>query len=172
MKGIARFASALVVAAALAAGGPAAQESAPASQEEYELRQPDDWTKVEYKDGAGVPRVEYVFRDRSDALLKIKRVRVSGGQGPSQLAERDMEQVLRFSPGFVRGKTERVAGGAHEGVMAQYDFVRGGKPMLGRNYYLQGGEGTVWVLQFTGDRATLSELRAVTDRIAREFKQK
>lgn len=165
----------ILVAAVLTMGavaGPVWAQSEGAAEGEYTLVLPADWQKIEFKDGAGVLRVEYIFRDRSDALLKIKRVRVMEGETAAQVADRDLDQVLRFAPGFVRGKTEALGGSALMGVLAQYEFTRGGRPMLGRNYYLNGPEGNVWVLQFTGDRATLSELRAVTDRMAREFRQK
>lgn len=54
--------------------------------------------------------------------------------------------------------------------MVQFDFTRGGKPMLGRYYYLADRDGTVWVLQFTGDRTLLGQSRNVTDQMARSFR--
>jgi hypothetical protein len=167
-----------VLAAALTVAGPAAlavagQEPLPPPVEEgYQIVVPEGWHKVEYKDGAAVSRVEYVYKDRSNALLKIKRVRPSSGEGPAQISERELETVLRFTPGFVRGKSEDFAGGKLAGMMVQYEFSRGGKPMLGRSYYLRGTDAAVWVLHFTGERTSLSQLRAVTDRMARDFAPK
>ena len=134
------------------------------------LKLPAEWERVEYKDGATIGRVEYVYNDRSEALLKIKRTRAASGEGPQEIAERDLERTLRFLPGYVRGRTEPFGGGNHAGLLTQFDFSRGGKPMLGRHYYLKGDDSTVWVLQFTGDRTILGRIRNVTDQIARGFK--
>ena len=49
---------------------------------------------------------------------------------------RDQDLKLRFLPGFVEGKQEPF-NGRLDGVTMSYEFVRTGKPMLGRIYYLQ-----------------------------------
>jgi hypothetical protein len=159
--------AALALATVLAAGVPAH------GQVEYEpLTLPTGWEKIEYRDGAAIDRVEYIYHDRSQALLKIKRVRTTPPEGPREVAEKDLEQTLRFLPGYVRGRTEEFGGGNHQGIFAQFDFTRGGKPMLGRHYYLRGDDSTVWVLQFTGDRTALGQIRNVTDQMARAFRQR
>ena len=149
--------------------------AAPARGQEgdgYELRQlPDGGERIDYTDGATIGRVEYIYRDRSEGLLKVRRFRVAPGEGPEKVAERELDQSLRFLPGFVRGRTEPFSGGNHAGILTQFDFTRGGKPMLGRHYYLRGDDSTVWVLQFTGDRTTLGHIRNMTDQMARNFKQ-
>lgn len=131
---------------------------------------PDGWDKLDYKDSEGIGRVEYIYNDRADALLKIKKVAVQAGETPGIVAERDLEKTLRFLPNYVRGKSEAFTGGNQAGVFAQFDFTRSGKPMLGRNYYVKGDGTTVWVLQFTGARKTLGPMRNMTDQIARAFK--
>jgi hypothetical protein len=138
----------------------------------YTLQLPDGWERVEYKDGASIGRIEYIFKDRSQGLLKIRRLRVAPETAPAQLAQQDMDGRLSYMPGYARGRTETFSGGAlKEGALLQFDFTNGGKPMLGRNYYLRGDQTTVWVLQFTGDRSVLGTIRNVTDQMARGFRQ-
>jgi hypothetical protein len=95
---------------------------------------------------------------------------VEAGTTPSQVAERDQVN-LRFLPGFVEGKEEKF-NGRLDGVTVSYEFVRTGKPMLGRTYYLQADSRTVYALRFTGLRDKLSRIRNQTDLIARTFKLK
>jgi hypothetical protein len=168
MRRLTRALAAGALALAFCASGARAQEG-----DGYEpLTLPGGWEKVEYADGANIGRVEYVYNDRSEGLLKVKRTRVTAGEGPEQIAEREHEQTLRFLPGYQRGRTEPFAGGNHTGIMTQFDFTRAGKPMLGRHYYLKGDDSTVWVLQFTGDRTILGKVRNMTDQIARSFKSR
>jgi hypothetical protein len=162
-RSLAACAVAFVLCTAVAAGVQEADGYEP-------LSLPAGWERVEYKDGATIGRVEYIYNDRSEALLKIKRTRPAPGEGPKEIADRDLDKTLRFLPGYLRGRTEPFGGGNYPGLFTQFDFSRGGKPMLGRHYYLKSDDSTVWVLQFTGDRTILGHLRNVTDQIARGFK--
>jgi hypothetical protein len=137
--------------------------------QDYSLELPDGWVANEYVDGAQYRRVEYIYGERSQGLLRIKRVRSTQGEDPGALSDRDSEMVLRYQPGYVRGRSEKFGGGHLSGVVTQYEFTNGGRPMLGRNYYLRGDDTTIWVLQFTGERNTLRQARPETDRIARSF---
>jgi len=74
-------------------------------------------------------------------------------------------------PGFVDGKQEPF-NGRLDGVTMSYEFVRTGKPMLGRTYYLQADNRTIYALRFTGLRDKLARIRNQTDLIARTFKLK
>jgi hypothetical protein len=89
----------------------------------------------------------------------------------SQLARRDQDLKLRFLPGFVEGK-EETFNGRVDGVTISYEFTRTGKVMLGRTYYLQVDNRTIYALRFTGLRDKLSRIRNQTDLIARTFKLK
>jgi hypothetical protein len=165
MKGPLRILAAVLVAVA-AAGAASAQENADA----YTLDLSAGWEQASFVDGAKIRRVEYVYGDRSQGLLKVKRIRAEQGQTLEDVVARDVEGSLKFQPGYVQGRHERFAGGNLAGYLVQFDFTLGGKPMLGRFYYLQGADGSVWVLQFTGDRTTLGEIRNVTDQMARSFR--
>jgi len=114
---------------------------------------------------------EFVYGDRLDGFLTIRKEIVEAGTTPTELARRDQDLKLRFLPGFVDGKTEPFSGRL-EGVTMSYEFVRTGKPMLGRTYYLQVDPRTIYALRFTGLRDKISRIRNQTDLIARTFKMK
>ena len=114
---------------------------------------------------------EFVYGDRLDGFLTIRKEIVEAGITPSELAQRDQDLKLRFLPGFVEGKEEKF-NGRLDGVTISYEFVRTGKPMLGRTYYLQVDNRTIYALRFTGLRDKLTRIRNQTDLIARTFKIK
>ena len=124
---------------------------------------------VEPDTGRGQP--ELVYGDRLDGYLTIRKEIVEAGTTPADLARRDQDLTLRFLPGFVEGKTESF-NGRLDGVTMSYEFVRTGKPMLGRTYYLQADNRTIYALRFTGLRDKISRIRNQTDLIARTFKLK
>ena len=72
---------------------------------------------------------------------------------------------------LVEGK-EEAFNGRLDGVTVSYEFTRTGKVMLGRTYYLQADNRTIYALRFTGLRDKLSRIRNQTDLIARSFKLK
>jgi len=74
-------------------------------------------------------------------------------------------------PGFVEGKQETF-NGRLDGITVSYEFVKTGKPMLGRTYYLRADNRTIYSLRFTGLRDKISRIRNQTDLIARTFKLK
>jgi hypothetical protein len=114
---------------------------------------------------------EFVYGDRLDGFLTIRKEIVEAGTTPAELARRDQDLKLRFLPGFVEGKTDPFNGRLN-GVTMSYEFVRTGKPMIGRTYYLQVDNRTIYALRFTGLRDKLSRIRNQTDLIARTFKMK
>jgi hypothetical protein len=114
---------------------------------------------------------EFVYGDRLDGYLTIRKEIVDPGTSAGELARRDQDLKLRFLPGFVEGKQEPF-NGRLDGVTMSYEFVRTGKPMLGRTYYLQADNRTIYALRFTGLRDKLSRIRNQTDLIARTFKLK
>ena len=114
---------------------------------------------------------EFVYGDRLDGYFTIRKEIVDAGTTAGELARRDQDLRLRFLPGFVEGKQEPF-NGRLDGVTMSYEFVRTGKPMLGRTYYLQADNRTIYALRFTGLRDKLSRIRNQTDLIARTFKVK
>lgn len=114
---------------------------------------------------------EFVYGDRLDGFLTIRKEVVEAGTTAAELARRDQDLKLRYLPGFVEGKQEPF-NGRLDGVTISYEFVRTGKPMLGRTYYLQVDNRTIYALRFTGLRDKLNRIRNQTDLIARTFKMK
>ena len=114
---------------------------------------------------------EFVYNDRNDGYLRIRKEKLDEGLTVREFARRDQEQKVRFLPGYVDGKEDTFTGRL-TGVAVSYEFTQAGKPMAGRTYYLQADDRTVYALRFTGMRDKLSRIRNQTDQIARTFKLK
>jgi len=138
---------------------------------EYTFELPSPTWKTILEPDAAHEHPEFVYGDRMEGLLTIRKEVVDVGTTPSQLAQRDLDQKLRFFPGFVEGKEEPF-NGRLDGVTVSYEFTKTGKVMLGRTYYLQSDNRTIYALRFTGLRDKLSRIRNQTDLIARSFKLK
>ena len=115
------------------------------------------------------PNVEYVYNDRRDGHLEIRQLTLNSNQTLSELM-RDEETKLQFNLGFVAGKEESFKG-ALSGKVYNYEFIRSGRNMSGRFYFLQSGN-DVYVLRFGGERDKLRSVRNQTDSIARTFSLK
>jgi hypothetical protein len=138
---------------------------------EYTFELPSATWRAILEPDAAHEHPEFVYGDRLDGYLTIRKETVEAGTSPADLARRDQDLTLRFLPGFVSGKTDPF-NGRLEGVTMSYEFVRTGKPMLGRTYYLQVDNRTIYALRFTGLRDKISRIRNQTDLIARTFKIK
>ena len=138
---------------------------------DYTFELPSATWKAIIEPDAAHEHPEFVFGDRLDGFLQIRKEVVEAGTTASEVARRDQDLKLRFLPGFVEGKEEKF-NGRLDGVTMSYEFVRTGKPMLGRTYYLQADNRTIYALRFTGLRDKLSRIRNQTDLIARTFKTK
>lgn len=138
---------------------------------DYSFELPSPTWKAIFEPDATHEHPEFVYGDRLDGFLTIRKEVVEAGTSPAEVARRDQDLRLRFLPGFVEGKEENFDGRL-DGVTASYEFVRTGKPMLGRTYYLQADPRTIYALRFTGLRDKLSRIRNQTDLIARTFKLK
>lgn len=139
---------------------------------EYTLELPSPvWKAVSGPDSIQ-ERTEFVYGDRMDGYLRIRKEAVDAATDLSELARHDQEQKLRYLPGYVEGKKQEKFSGRYDGLTATYEFIRMGKPMLGRIYYLRVDNRTVYMLHFTGLRDKLERIRNQTDLIARSFKLK
>jgi hypothetical protein len=149
----------------------AAQEPYTSDQLDYTIELPSTQWRVISEPDETHERAEFVYGDRLDGYLQIRKEVVDAGTTPSDVARRDMNQKLRFLPGFVEGKEEPFKGRLN-GVTVSYEFVRTAKPMMGRIYYLQADNRTIYALRFTGLRDKLARIRNQTDLIARSLKVK
>ena len=138
---------------------------------DYMLELPSTQWRVISEPDAAHEHAEFVYNDRLDGHLQIRKEIVEAGTKASDLARRDLDQKLRFFPGFVEGKEETFSGRL-SGITISYEFVKTGKPMMGRVYYLQGDNRTIYALRFTGLKDKLARIRNQTDLIARSFKLK
>jgi hypothetical protein len=114
---------------------------------------------------------EFVYGDRVDGYLRIRKETMEEGLTTADFAHRDQDQKTRFLPGYVAGKEEPFTGRL-PGMTTSYEFTERGKPMAGRTYYLQAEPRTVYVLRFTGLRDKLLRIRNQTDQIARSLRTK
>ncbi len=137
----------------------------------YSLTLPAGWHVVTSRDGLGRSQVDIVYDVRERGLLKIRLISVEAGTKAMDIAKREEEQSLRFQPGYAKGGIENFAASVN-GALVTYDFTNGGRPVIGRNYYLLVNETTAYLLRFTGTRNTLGPIRNQTDAIARSFKMR
>ena len=149
----------------------AAQQTYTHDQVDYTFELPSTMWRTIIEPDAAHEHPEFVYGDRLDGHLTIRKEIVEAGTSASQLAQRDADLKLRFLPGFVQGKEEAFKGRL-DGVTLSYEYVRSGKPMLGRTYYLQVDNRTIYALRFTGLKDKLSRIRNQSDLIARTFKIK
>ena len=114
---------------------------------------------------------EFIYGDRNDGYLRIRKEALEQGLTIREFARRDQDQKTRYLPGYVDGKEEPFSGRL-SGMTLSYEFTERGKTMAGRTYYLQGDSSTVYVLRFTGMRDKLLRIRNQTDLIARSLRLK
>ena len=134
---------------------------------EYTFELPEATWKMTVKPSTISPNVEYVFGERQSGHLEVRKLSVKSGELLSDTI-RDEEQKLQFLPGYVAGKEEDFKGSLN-GKVFNYEFVRSGRNMSGRFYFLKAADDTVYVLRFDGLRDKLRSIRNQTDSIARTF---
>lgn len=132
---------------------------------------PEAAWKQTVKPTSASSNVEYVYNDRRDGHLEVRKMSVGATELLSDVIQREQEQKLQFLPGYVAGK-EEVFAGALKGRVFNFEFTRSGKNLSGRYYFLKSDDTTVYVVRFTGERDKLKAIRNQTDSIARTFKLK
>jgi hypothetical protein len=153
------------------ASGSFAQQLYTHNKVDYSFELPSATWRAILEPDAAHEHPEFVYGDRLDGYFTVRKEVVDAGITPSQLAHRDLDQKLRFLPGFLEGK-EDPFNGRLDGVTVSYEYTHTGKVMTGRIYYLQADNRTIYALRFTGLRDKLSRIRNQTDLIARTFKIK
>jgi hypothetical protein len=162
---------AALVSITLMSAAAIAQETFSSSNAEYTLELPSNKWKVIQEPDSLHEHAEFVYGDRNDGFLKIRKEVVDPGTTAAEVARRDQDQKLRFQTGYMEGKEEKFVGRL-SGVTFSYEYTAGGKPMAGRIYYLQADNRTIYALRFTGLRDRLGLIRNQTDAIARSFQLK
>lgn len=134
---------------------------------DYTFDLPNTKWKMTVKPSATSPNVEYVYGDRNDGHLDVRKLTVGKNAVMSDIIQ-DEEQKLQFRGGFVAGKQETFAGKLR-GSIFNFEYVASGRNMSGRFYFLRANDTTVYLLRFSGQKDSLRSLRAQTDSIARTF---
>lgn len=134
---------------------------------DYTLDLPSSSWRVVQLDGITHPRTEFVNGERSAVLLRIRKVYTH--PSPSDLMARHESGESLFLKGYMIGK-DRLFEGRLSGTKYSYEYVKGGIPMAGRIYYLQGDDSFIYRLQFTGPLNRMWELREQMDSIAESFR--
>jgi hypothetical protein len=135
---------------------------------DYSLELPSERWRVIQEPDSLHEHAEFIYGDRNDGFLRIRKEVVEAGTTAADLSRRDQDQKLRFQTGYIEGKEEKFAGRLN-GVTFSYEYTSGGKAMAGRIYYLQPDNRTIYTLRFTGLRDRLAQIRNQTDSIARTF---
>jgi opacity protein-like surface antigen len=161
----------LVICGAAAATASAQDESYTSSTDEYVVELPSRTWKAMPRADTVHSHTEFVYGERSDGFLQIRKEVLDAGAGLSDLARGEQDMKLRYRPGFVGGKEERFSGRL-SGIVSTYEYTSAGRPMAGRIYYLKADGRTVYVLHFTGRSERLQRIVNQTDAIARSFRLK
>lgn len=165
LRSSALFAIAVAVFGVVSAYPQATRFSDPNS--DYAFDVPDAKWKMTVKPSPTSPNVEYVYADRNFGHLEIRRLNATRDTPMTDII-RGEEQKLQFLPGFVAGKTENFRGRL-AGNIFNFEFVRNGRPMSGRFYFLRADDNTVYLLRFTGFTDRLRSIQNQTDAIGRTF---
>ena len=162
---------ALAFVFALSSVAALAQQTFTSDSAGYTLELPSERWRVMQEPDSLHEHAEFIYGDRNDGFLRIRKEVVEAGTTASDIARRDQDQKLRFQTGYIEGKEEKFAGRL-DGVTFGYEYTSGGKAMAGRIYYLQADNRTIYALRFTGLRDRLQQIRNQTDSIARTFRLK
>lgn len=134
---------------------------------DYSFQLPEARWKMTVKPSATSPNVEYVYGDRVDGHLEVRRLSIPKDSILSDIVQSE-EQKLQFRPGFVAGKEEQFTG-RMRGVAYNFEYVAAGRSMAGRFYFLKANDTTLYILRFSGQKDSLRAIRNQTDSIARTF---
>ena len=166
-----KFLLACALAVVFVATAAEAQEVFSDENVEYTLELPNTTWRATSRPDSVHQHVEFVYGDRMDGYLRLRKEVIEGEERPADLATRDADLKLRYRPGYVGGKQETFAGRL-SGVTFGYEYIESGKQMAGRIYYLKANDRTVYTLHFTGLRDKIQRIRNQTDAIARSFRLK
>ena len=134
---------------------------------DYTFALPEAKWKMTVTPSPTSPNVEYVYGDRYDGHLEVRRVTIAKDTLLTDVLKEE-EQKLQFRPGFVAGKEENFAGKL-KGTVFNFEYVSSGRSMSGRFYFLRSSETTIYILRFTGQKDSIRSLRNQTDSIGRTF---
>lgn len=159
---------AMLIAAAVVLSSTAAAQSETFSDPnvDYTFVLPDAKWRKTVTPSATNPNVEYVYGDRVFGRFEVRKINAPQSEMLANVV-RDEDQKLQFLMGYTPGKQENFSGKLR-GVIYNFEFVKGGRPMVGKFYFLRDGD-VVYVLRFEGRKDSLNSIQNQTDSIARTF---
>jgi hypothetical protein len=125
-----------------------------------------EWKAISYNDAVGRPKTEFIYRDRSEGLLKIARETLSGSV--ADMVRQEEESLKMYRVGFERASSEVFGGGGLNGMRLSFYSTESGRQTASTFYFLQ-DKNAVYILRFTGKRGMLDVNRNITDQVARSF---
>jgi hypothetical protein len=134
---------------------------------DYVLELPSSSWRIVHLNGIAHARTEFINGKRSAVRLRIRRVYAAAST--SDLVRRHQSSASLFLPGYITGK-DQIFEGRLSGTKYSYEYVKSGILMIGVIYYLQGDDGFIYKLQFTGPQNRMWELREQMDFIAMSFR--
>jgi len=134
----------------------------------YTFGLPDAKWKLTSRPTAMRPNVEYVFIDRTYGHLEVRRISVQKADLLTDIIRQEEEKLQMSLMGYVAGKEETFTG-RFRGVVFNFEYVQGSKPMSGRFYFLRISDNTVYALRFKGQKDSIRSIRDQSDSIARTF---
>lgn len=132
----------------------------------YALELPSPKWRVVKLNGIAHSRTEFINGKQNTVVLRIRRVYPAAW--PSDLVHRQQSWDSLFLPGYMIRK-DQFFEGRLSGAKYSYEYVKGGIPMAGLIYHLEGDDGFIYRLQFTGPQNRMWELREQMDFIAGSF---
>src|SRR4051812_34808641 len=125
---------------------------------DYTFTVPEGKWTMTVRPSATNPNVEYVYGDRRDGYMTIRKLTVAKDAVLSDVIQ-DEAQNVQLRPGYVANKEENFAGKLR-GSVFNFEYVASSHPMAGRYYFLRADPTTVYVLRFSGEKDSLRSLRA------------
>jgi len=119
--------------------------------------------------------VEFVNGNNEvNGYLQLTKILVNSDTTAANLFQADEKWNLHRLPGYVvcSDCNGEAFSGYLSGAVFSYEYIRGGRTMAGRVYYLQLDKRTFYALRFTLARDKLQSIRRQMDSIAQSFRLK
>jgi len=114
---------------------------------------------------------EFRYDNEGVVQLRIRRELVDADVTVTDLIQRQQSLHRSSLPGYVKEKSEPVAGRLN-GARYAYEYVTGGKPTARVIYYLEANNRIIYRLEFAGSPDLMRNLSGQMDFIARSFRLK
>ena len=134
-----------VLAFSSVAAAQAGQEFAD-KEGKFKLTLVGDWKAVSYNDAVGRQKTEFVYRDRSEGLLKISREALTGSI--ADMIRQEEENLRIYRSGFEGASREPLAVETERIRLSVYSVT----VAVARQHFTSSGKNAVGVLKFTGKR--------------------